>query len=547
MRFPKSIVLPMLLLVGGLVGSTPGQVHASPPLPYQVVYSDGRTIEGRAIQQDHFFAHGRSEARLDGQLIFQPGESVRRIRNREKRVASQGPCLEMVNGDILPGQVERADAADPGRNLPAFLLVRLSAPLTSHAGESGSSLRVQADQVARLVTSRTENIAVKPGIVRLKSGALIEATSIRWRRDKILALTTQGIREIMIHDVAELHQPIRERIRLLTRARNEPRRDSTGRRVVFQVVNGARLTTREERRARDSSTKTWLQPDWALNAVALAPQDVAEVLFLGPSEVPLASLPAETLAMKAYFGKWNWARNRNVRGGRLDSGDRDGLLGVGTHAHSAIAFYLPPDAESFSSWLGIDRQVGDGGCAVASVYLNDRQGEPIWRSGFLQGGKPSARIGPLAVEKQKRLVLVTDFGHDGRPQGADPFDIRDEVDWIDAVITTKPSESVRPKLHDLFAFLQGWTISDQDRKRMTPLEVWNSRDGRWVHAVMFPMSPATERDPPKQPAAFNRPGVHFECYQDYREAALPNFEQMTPAFTGSHPDVSLPIPKAPLT
>ena len=245
---------------------------------------------------------------------------------------------------------------------------------------------------------------------------------------------------------------------------------------------------------------------------------------------------------KNHFGKWNWVPNRNVRGGRLDSGDRDSPIGVGMHAYTAVAFDLPSGALSFSSWLGLDRGVGDGGCAIASVYLNDLKGEPVWRSEFLQGGKPSVRVGPLSVNDQKRLVLVADYGHEGRPPGADPFDIRDFVDWIDCIVEIGPSDSVRPELEEVFPFLSGWTLSEKDRTRLSPTQIWNAREGRWVHALKCPASAALENADPIQPILLNKPGVHYEYYENYRDAALPDFDKLTPKTSGTHPAISLLIP-----
>ncbi|MEE2705565.1 MAG: PA14 domain-containing protein [Planctomycetota bacterium] len=542
MRFYFHISLTVILLACCFEKSLSGQGNSPHQLPYQVVYSDGRTIEGAQIQRDHFFAHGQSNTRLDDQLVFQPNKNVRLIRNRQKRILREGPYIEFVNGDILPGQVESVGVANSGRNMPDYLQVRLSAPLKNHGGPNDSLINVRAEHVARLVTRMPENGSAKSGYIWFKSGKSIVARSIRWRPDEVQVLTNEGLQAIPIHDVAQLHRPIKERIRWMLAGKTEIGLDSLGHQVMFRTVNGAWLTTWEAKMVRHSSPGTVIQPSWALDSIMLAPEDIVEVLFLRPNEISLAALPAETLVKKNHFEKWKWARNRNARGGRLDSGDRDSPIGVGMHAYTAVAFYLPPDAQSFSSWLGLDRRVGDGGCVRASVHVNDLKGEPVWQSDFLQGGDPSVRVGPLSVNDQKRLVLVADFGHQGRPRGADPFDIRDEVDWIDSIIETRPTDTVLPELEEIFPFLRGWTLSEKDRERLSPTQIWIPDEGRWVHALKCPALPAAENADQKREPLLGKAGVHYEYYGDYRGVKLPDFDGLRPIRHGIHPTITDKIP-----
>ena len=144
------------------------------------------------------------------------------------------------------------------------------------------------------------------------------------------------------------------------------------------------------------------------------------------------------------------------------------------------------------------------------------------------------------------MVLVADFGHEGRPQGADPFDVRDEIDWIDSIVKTKPPESTPPRLEELFAFLNEWTISEKDRSRLSATQTWSSQEGRWVHALKLAVPPGSENIKQKAPMLLGKPGVHFEHYIEYTEANLPDFDKLTPKTTGTHPTISLEIPDLPL-
>ena len=330
------ILFQVMLIFSRLESSLYGQRLATQQKPYSVVYADGRSIEGNLVQKDHFFAHGRSNAHLDDQAIFIPNNHVRLIRNRQKSILREGPYIEFVNGDILPGQVEGIGVANPGRNMPDYLRVRLTAPLTNHLGNNSFRIKVRADQIARFVTHLPESGHDKSGYIWLKSGVPIEFRLIQWQPNTLKALTTKGVQAIPIHDVAKFYQPVKNRIRRILDEKKEIGFDSSGHQVMFQTVNGARLTTREDKMVRHSESRTMIQPYWALDAIMLSPEDIVEVLFLRLGEFPLSALPAETLEEKNYLAKWKWARNRNVRGGRLNSGDRDGPIGVGMHPYTAV-------------------------------------------------------------------------------------------------------------------------------------------------------------------------------------------------------------------
>jgi len=77
---------------------------------------------------------------------------------------------------------------------------------------------------------------------------------------------------------------------------------------------------------------------------------------------------------------------------------------------------------------------------VASVYRDRRRGKPAWASGFLIGGQPAARFEVGGLDGAKAVELLTDFGHEGRPEGADPLDIRDELVWARPMFVVKPPD-----------------------------------------------------------------------------------------------------------
>jgi hypothetical protein len=158
-------------------------------------------------------------------------------------------------------------------------------------------------------------------------------------------------------------------------------------------------------------------------------------------------------------------------------------------------FPLPSIVQSFRSRVGLDRVVGKGGCARALVYsAKAGQGElgtsgtgELFRSKHLIGSEETVDTGSLAVtgEKDAELVLVAHPAHADRPEGADPFDIRDVVDWLEPQINLDLGAlraDVRRRLMRLMPGWEGWTLSDGGDDKMAWLNRWdgtNPRDRRF--------------------------------------------------------------------
>jgi len=172
-------------------------------------------------------------------------------------------------------------------------------------------------------------------------------------------------------------------------------------------------------------------------------------------------MPAQTLQQQSFTGfKWRWQRNRSVRGDQLTVGDLSADLGVGMHARHVVAFDLPDGAETFTSWVGLDRSTGDGGCVHLRVYRDEPGGKPLWEKRFVTGGHMPLRVGPVDIKDAGRLVLDVDFAHKERPKGADPADIRDQVNWLHPLVTVRAD--ALPPTPDVVAWfiphLRGWSV-----------------------------------------------------------------------------------------
>ena len=217
----------------------------------------------------------------------------------------------------------------------------------------------------------------------------------------------------------------------------------------FQTASGAVVTaarvSREQEQARrrgrlTNTTYYYVQPAWADQPLAIPEQDLVCCGYRAADEAPLTMFSAVTLANLRMIGQPEpWTANRSADGGLLAAARRESDLGIAAHAHRAIAFQLPKSAQTLEAAVGLDRTVGGGGCVRCKIMPGDSATiEPLWDSGVIQGKDGLRSTGRLDVAGLDQVVLVTEFAHDDRPSGADPFDIRDRVVWLAPLVKLSP-------------------------------------------------------------------------------------------------------------
>jgi alpha-galactosidase len=96
-------------------------------------------------------------------------------------------------------------------------------------------------------------------------------------------------------------------------------------------------------------------------------------------------------------------------GNPITIGGRTYEKGLGVHAHSRISYYLGRNCSLFTSDVGVDDEVGDGGSVVFEVWAGDQR---VYQSDVLTG-----RDGPVAVSVDvsgaETIHLVVDDARDG--------------------------------------------------------------------------------------------------------------------------------------
>lgn len=472
----------------------------APAQRYEAVLRNGDRLTGDKLEDLHDPTH----AALDGQPLFGEENPVRRFRDTQRQAVRRGTWVEMTNGDILPGRVVEWSPAAPGSGVPPRLMVALvESPLFAEFGSERIAVRQES---VRCITSAESSSPYTPGFFATRDGRRGLGRSFRFAESAVYALTEEGITQVDLADLVELHLPpgddgleaLRDGVWSDGDVENPVVRLRTERGAELTYCGGLAAVARIDRYRR-SRTPVMdclaIRPAWALETLYVNPAAVVSLSYRRPDEVPLSSLPAEVVEQRSVLHRWNWRRNANVRGERLQSGTLWSDLGVGLHSATAVAFALPPGAKEFTTWVGLDAAVGAEGCVVCRVYRDGLEGDKLWESGFLRGGDEPIRVGPLNLNGAARLVLAVDFGHDGRPAGADPWDMRDEVDWIEPMVAVDRAQLPRPEREPerWIPQLAGWEAPRADPPRFALRPFWDDWRKQWTFALR---TDELERDSP---------------------------------------------------
>ncbi len=436
----RAAMLPLLLLAA-LLAANPA-VAAS---RYTVRYANGEWGEGNRL---HDWDSHTAKPKLDGRPLLEPGNPFRWLIDRTRRPAAQDTAfVELIGGDRLPGEIRSYEGTQTtGMAAPPHFLVGTAEVLLPPEAGSSPSVRVVARFVRRLVWDRKLD-AYEPGTALFRNGRRLSFRAARLEAGGAQLLTAEGTERCNFSELAELHLPAAdpweaylEELAVLLPGLSK---DSPGRLLQLETLGGMLVTATPDRFAayvhgnpQDSSR--WihgLQPAWSLDVLWIPCEQVWIRRYFPADRPPLSRwLPARAEQRPLLGGGSRPPRrDRNVEGEVLESGTRMFGWGWGSHAPAELEFEVPAAAIGLRTSVGIDRTVGAGGCVKAKIAWSEGNAK-IWESDFLLGGKEAVDTGELSWppgEKPRRLKLELHAAHEGRPSGADPFDIRDSADWLD--------------------------------------------------------------------------------------------------------------------
>jgi hypothetical protein len=482
-------VLAVLLLAGSLAESR-GETSR-----YVGVLADGTPVAGSELRD---WKKSPADMKLDSVPLFDPANPVVWLQDNSLPPSpAAGAFVEFHGGDLLPGEVtafypgSQADDAPAPPYLEIATMANVGWPVDweeskrrapGKASLGGAHrLRVRPDAVQRVVWQRRGIERCVPGTLFYRDGRQVSYRGVKWTETGLRVLRDDGPTDVSFHEVAELHMPRREPWDAWFDQLAYLAPEAHGRLVRVETVDGVVVTlstlwdqnpmdftTDSDRGGRAwffnirlprglstaASASSWHQvarPPWSLDAFWIDYNDIRRRHYFELHEAPLACLEPETpLALAALAASWAWENDRNVQGGTLRSAGRDFGWGVGVHAPRRLEYPLAASVRAFRTQFALDQLAENGGCVRGFVLTGPVDGElrTVYASPVLVGSHRAVDSGPLDVAGgagRRRLVLVADPVYEGRPEGADPLEIRDVANWLEPLFHLDP-DAVRGEI-----------------------------------------------------------------------------------------------------
>ena len=446
-----------------------GSANAQSIPRYQALLQNGQRVQGKLLTDWH---EPQRIPRLDNQGLLEPGNPARWLRDRTQPLGEAPPaCVELHTGDCLPGLVTEARGGQESKYdpQPPHLVVEPRCTLEPPRERPVSQLRVDTSYVRRIVWQRRRKLEYQPGTLFYRDGRIQQFQAYRLDGSLVQILLADGPQRVPFSEISELHLPalaqpwnlhFSELATLCTKPETRLWQLETG--------SGLLVTSSPERFAprfegNPNEPARWvhgLQPAWSLDPLWIPIREVAVWRFFAQHEVPLQRALDLHRGAASLAGA-RWATNRNILGGPLRSLTTDFGFGVGLQAPAQLQLPLPADCVAVRTSTCLDRLAGRGGCAKVRLRLNG--GNVLWESPLLQGSEVVADTSRIALPpKTPQLQIELDQLHEGRPAGADPFDIRDHVNLADGWLELEPTAIARElerRLPERFAAWKGWQVA----------------------------------------------------------------------------------------
>lgn len=428
-----------LLVVGLLLGAIVGPLNAADV--------EGRLLNGERIRDGQLreWSDINQRPSLAGRMLFDAQNPARWVVDHNVGLPeSPVRYIEFHGGDRLAGEVVGWQPADPEpfRPRPAALLVKPESSYEWTEQEPRDAWPVAADWARRIVWQTRPAQEFQPGTAWLTSGARLEFRSVRWSPTGCTLLTPSGeLTSLEWQQLAEMHLPAPDGWAVYHRLLAHIAPSLNAMLVQAEQADGSRWTvSTDQLRPRHwgdaNLPRSWLQlvqPAWSIERLAVRVPQIARWRFFSPLEPPLTCFDPISVTQNSLFGSSRrWALDRSSHGGPLATRDGEYGWGLGVHATTVLEYVVHPSVTGVRSEVGLDREMGEGGCITARI----EQGGTVWEQAHLQGSDRPVDSGWIdlsseAVPEAPRLKLVIDADHAERPPGADPFDVRDAALWLE--------------------------------------------------------------------------------------------------------------------
>jgi hypothetical protein len=441
---------------------------AAPPRPrFEAQLADGKRIEGAALVEWHT---NSLAPRIDAHKLLDPANPFHWLRDRHLRPSAlRSPRIEMHSGDILPGVVASfvSDRAE-GPVRPDRFLVRSSITLTPQAQSSTPLLEVFTQFVRRIVWTESAQRDYQPNTAFLRDGRRVLFRAIRFGSVEARLRTTDGVRTIGFSELAELHMPPTpswnahlDELALLTP-------DGQSRLLQIETTEGLIATTsmvktQAYRRGSPTEFEKWIhgvQPAWCRQMLWTPTNLIWMRRSYAAHEAPLSRIRPKLVVSRSSLNgsAHRWRINRSRDGHSLRSNGHEFGWGYGGHAYLELQFAQHPLMRRFRGQFGLDRLAAGGGCVQARVTLDSPSGQPLAASPVL-AGQHAPHPFDIALDPKnasRGLVLSVDPVDKNAPDGADPLDIRDAVDWLNPMLILDPLGTRDELARRSIGFVPAW-------------------------------------------------------------------------------------------
>lgn len=433
-------------------------------------------------------------ATLSNRQLFDDQIPIRWLTDRTQPPASQPTSyVEFAGGDILAGAVIAYCDGSTNRfeSTPPHLLMKPFANIYPPEVVDSSGIRITLTWVRRIVWNSRTARDYKPGTIWPLTGNSYAFRSLRWTERGLTALTTQGLKQFAFDDLSELHFPQMDPWNAYYEQLAWLSPNANTRLIQLNLNDGSRLTTSFTRfqsrhvgeKARPDNWLQFVQPAWSLDPLWLRFRTIRNWLFFSPTEVPLSRFaPLRTQHQPVFGSSFNWRIDQSALQTPLRSETQEFGWGWGVHGTTDLEFELPEITRAIRTRYGLDRTVSHGGCVNVQVLLNGDLTHVDHR--HLVGNKfvgDSDWIERPAKNTRNKVTFRTEMAHDDRPTGADPFDIRDTVNWYEPEVRLDPEGLNKEVANHNFVpmtGLNGWTLSPKDRSGWKVTNILDSSDKR---------------------------------------------------------------------
>ena len=468
-------LIALLLLLAVVITNA----SAANPPRFVARFVGGAFVEGNALAEWHSL---EATPKLESQLLFDPANPLRWLIDRSQTPSPQLPesFVEMTTGDRLPGTVVDFRTGEDSLYavVPPHFVVRYDGPTGSSLDKQSTILRIDARYVRRIVWARRPDDSVRPRTAYLRDASFMSFRSVRFSAGTVSLLLESGPRRLSMNELAEIDLATSDfwSVYMDEMATLSP--DAQRRLLQSETAEGLIITTSLDRMiprsigdARDINR--WVlgvQPAWSLDLFWLWQGTVRARRCFAPHEIPLTRVTPVRVEQRSSFGgsTSSAATNRNAQGGPLRAANREAGWGFGVQAFSELEFDFPAAVRSLRSDFAIDAEMKNGGCVQARVINVSAGSAAIYQGPVVVGSESVLDTGAMGIsgsgESLRKVILQVDPVMTNRPPNADPFDIRDQANWLDPIVELDANlvklqiESRGPKQNLAW---RGWTVAPE--------------------------------------------------------------------------------------